>query len=231
MSNHLNRSAGNSKTLAKEMVGSAFDVNKMLSARALTQTAVKQIAQAIQVGMRESQARQIAQQILIEMKHERIWHPIIIRFAANTLHTFRQASVGDPQLQADDIFFIDLGVVWDGHEGDAGDTFVIGQDPDKLACAQAARTLFGLVEKHWRETECSGVDLYDYAAQRADQMGWKLNLEIKGHRVSDFPHAIYRAGDLGDFAACPNTGLWVLEIQIAHHSKAIGAFYEDLLVK
>ena len=23
-----------------------------------------------------------------------------------------------------DIFFVDLGVVWDGHEGDAGDTFV-----------------------------------------------------------------------------------------------------------
>jgi hypothetical protein len=60
-------------------------------------------------------------------------------------------------------------------------------------------------------------------------VGWKLNLEIKGHRVSDFPHAIYRGGNLGDFDAVPNPGLWILEIQIAHPSKPYGAFYEDLL--
>jgi hypothetical protein len=61
-------------------------------------------------------------------------------------------------------------------------------------------------------------------------MGWKLNLDIKGHRVSDFPHAIYRAGSLGDFVGRPNGGLWILEIQIAHPSKRYGAFYEDLLI-
>ena len=60
--------------------------------------------------------------------------------------------------------------------------------------------------------------------------GWQFNLDIKGHRVSDFPHAIYRAGDLGDFAQCPASGLWILEIQIAHPSRPFGAFYEDLLV-
>lgn len=60
-------------------------------------------------------------------------------------------------------------------------------------------------------------------------MGWQLNLDIKGHRVSDFPHAIHRGGDLGDFEHCPNAGLWILEIQIAHPNKPYGAFYEDLL--
>ncbi|MFP3748232.1 (Fe-S)-binding protein, partial [Achromobacter sp. SIMBA_011] len=34
---------------------------------------------------------------------------------------------------------------------------------------------------------------------------------------------------LGDFDACPNAGLWILEIQIAHPTKPFGAFYEDLL--
>jgi len=57
-----------------------------------------------------------------------------------------------------------------------------------------------------------------------------LNLDITGHRVSDFPHAIYRAGDLGDFANTPGKGLWILEIQIAHPERPFGAFYEDLLV-
>ncbi|RMQ89333.1 hypothetical protein ALP97_02529 [Pseudomonas salomonii] len=36
-------------------------------------------------------------------------------------------------------------------------------------------------------------------AYSIDAMGWRLNLDIKGHRVSDFPHAIHRGGDLGDF--------------------------------
>jgi hypothetical protein len=67
------------------------------------------------------------------------------------------------------------------------------------------------------------------AAYSIDAMGWRLNLDIKGHRVSDFPHAIHRGGDLGDFENYPNAGLWILEIQIAHPSKPYGAFYEDLL--
>ena len=98
-----------------------------------------------------------------------------------------------------------------------------------IACAAAAKTLYQRVEAHWREAQCSGVELYDFAEREATAMGWKLNLDIKGHRVSDFPHAIYRAGDLGDFAGRPNRGLWILEIQIAHPSKPYGAFYEDLL--
>lgn len=67
------------------------------------------------------------------------------------------------------------------------------------------------------------------AMRYAQAMGWRLNLDIKGHRVSDFPHAIHRGGDLGDFEHHPNAGLWILEIQIAHPSKPYGAFYEDLL--
>lgn len=61
-------------------------------------------------------------------------------------------------------------------------------------------------------------------------MGWRFNHEIKGHRISDFPHAIYRAGDLGDFDMRPTPGLWILEIQIAHPTRPFGAFYEDILI-
>ena len=93
----------------------------------------------------------------------------------------------------------------------------------------AAKALFDRVENFWRSEGVTGVALYDSAAAQAQAMGWKLNLDIKGHRVSDFPHAIYRGGDLGDFDQYPNEGLWILEIQIAHPSAAYGAFYEDLL--
>lgn len=36
-------------------------------------------------------------------------------------------------------------------------------------------------------------------------------------------------GDLGDFAARSDAGLWILEIQLAHPIRAFGAFYEDRL--
>ena len=97
------------------------------------------------------------------------------------------------------------------------------------ACASAAKALFDRVEQRWRNDKVVGLELYRFAEEQAKEMGWVLNLDIKGHRVSDFPHAIYRGGDLGDFDQYPNEGLWILEIQIAHPGGAYGAFYEDLL--
>ncbi|MDR2306957.1 MAG: aminopeptidase P family protein [Paucimonas sp.] len=214
---------------AKEAVGAAYQLELMKHAQRMTWDAVTRIAQGVHPGMRESQARQLAEQVLAELGMQRIWHPTHIRFGANTLKTFKQRSDGDPQLGEHDIFFIDMGVVWQGHEGDAGATFTTGADPQMIACAAAARTLFDEVQAHWRNQGVTGVELYDFAAARAQAMGWTLNLDIKGHRVSDFPHAIYRAGDLGDFAGQPNAGLWILEIQIAHPELPYGAFHEDLL--
>jgi hypothetical protein len=97
------------------------------------------------------------------------------------------------------------------------------------ACAAAARTLWHEVAGRWRAEGVSGQALYAFAEERAAAMGWRFNLEIKGHRVSEFPHAIYKAGDLGDFELRPSTGLWILEIQIAHPTRPFGAFFEDLL--
>ncbi|WP_166362516.1 M24 family metallopeptidase [Pseudomonas akapageensis] len=215
---------------AKEAVGEIYNLSSMQHAQQMSWKAIEQIARIIEPGMRESQAAAAGKQILTELGMQRIWHPLLIRFGANTLKTFKQRSEGDPELGTNDIFFIDLGVVWDGHEGDAGATFVTGSDAEMIECAAAAKTLFDQVEAYWRSARVSGVELYRYAKSRAKALGWKLNLDIKGHRVSDFPHAIYRAGDLGDFSACPNGGLWILEIQIAHPYWPFGAFHEDLLV-
>ena len=215
---------------AKEAVGAPYQLDLMKHAQRMTWQAVERIAQGIRPGMRESEARALGQQVLEALGMQRIWHPTHIRFGANTLKTFKQRSEGDPVLGEDDIYFIDMGVVWEGHEGDAGTTFVTGNDPQKIACAAAVKTLFDEVQAHWRTQGVTGIELYDFAAGRAREMGWQLNLEIKGHRVSDFPHAIHRGGDLGDFAQFPNTGLWILEIQIAHPQLPYGAFYEDLLI-
>ncbi|KVG64541.1 M24 family metallopeptidase [Burkholderia pseudomultivorans] len=217
-------------TAVKEAVGAAFSLDAMRHARTMTWKAVDMIAAAIRPGMRESEANALGRRILDDLGMDRIWHPVIVRFGENTLRTFKERSARDPVLADNDIFFIDLGAVWTKHEGDAGATFVCGDDADMRACADAARTIYAEVEQYWRTTGCGGIALYDFAAQRAEAHGFRLNLDIKGHRVSDFPHAIYKAGNLGDFDAAPAAGLWILEIQIAHPTRPFGAFYEDLLV-
>ncbi|MBH3422839.1 aminopeptidase P family protein [Pseudomonas gessardii] len=201
----------------------------MRYAQAMTWRAIEQLSQQIRPGMLESQARELGKQVLADLDMQRIWHPLLVRFGANTLKTFKQRSDGDPVLAEDDIFFIDMGAVWQGHEGDAGATFTTGSDPQMAACASAAKALFERVQLRWKTEKVVGLELYRYAEEQSRDMGWELNLSIKGHRVSDFPHAIHRGGDLGDFEHYPNEGLWILEIQIAHPSKAYGAFYEDLL--
>mgnify|MGYP003365000734 CR=1 FL=1 len=216
---------------AKEAVGASFSLDKMKLARDRTMEAVHRIAERVRPGMTELQAKELARTVLEDMGMDRIWHGILVRFGRSTLKIFSEKIDPDNRLGEDDIFFIDLGVVWEGHEGDAGATFVVGQDPRKLACAAAARQLWDEVREKWLHDNLAGPALYRFAEERASAMGWVLNLEIRGHRVSDFPHAIYKAGNLGDFAACPDTGLWILEIQIADPAGEYGAFYEDLLVR
>ncbi len=217
-------------TSNKQAVGSSYVLEQMQLARERTWEVVDRVSRHIEPGMRESEAIAYCKDVIAELGADRIWHQVIVRFGENTLKTFKQRSDGDPVLQEDDLFFIDLGIVWNGHEGDAGATYAVGHDDDMAACASAARTLFDEVRRHWEATRASGSALYAFAEQRAKALGWRLNLDIKGHRVSDFPHAIYKAGDLGDFERCPDVGLWILEIQIAHPTRPFGAFYEDLLV-
>ncbi len=214
----------------QEAVGQAFSLPMMVEARDLTFEAVRRIGEAIGPGVTEGEAHEEAQRILEAMGMERLWHKTVIRFGEGTIETFHAPIEPDRVLRANDIFFVDLGVVWNGHEGDAGDTFAVGEDAEMHACAEAARTLWHDVAGCWRRDGLSGEALYHYALERAEAAGWRLNWEVKGHRVSDFPHAIYKAGALGDLDACPTTGLWILEIQISHPTRPFGAFYEDLLV-
>lgn len=215
--------------LNKEAVGATYSIDSMRHAQAKTWDAIRALAPQIKPGMRESQARALGKQVLEDLDTQRIWHPLLVRFGANTLKTFGERAKEDLVLGENDIFFIDMGAVWQGHEGDAGETFTTGNDPQMRACAAAAQTLFDVVQARWQQGRVTGLELYTYAEEQARAMGWKLNLDIKGHRVSDFPHSVHKGGDLGDFDLAPNAGLWILEIQIAHPTLSYGAFFEDLL--
>jgi Xaa-Pro aminopeptidase len=214
----------------KQAVGAAFDPVAMRYASAQSWRAVERMVEAFKPGLRESEANALCMKILADLGMERIWHPPYIRFGTNTTKKYNEKGEGDPALGEDDIYFIDIGPVFRGHEGDVGATYTTGNDPEMAACAAAARTLFDDVGRAWRSDGLSGVSLYDYADRQARKMGWVLNLDIQGHRVSEYPHAVYKAGDLGEFDGVPAPGIWILEIQIAHPEKPFGAFYEDLLI-
>jgi Xaa-Pro aminopeptidase len=214
----------------REAVGEAFSLAAMVKAQGLTFEAVRRIAAAIAPGTTEGRGGEIAQEVLEGLGMERLWHKNVVRFGVGTLETFKGDFRPDYALQANDIFFVDLGAVFGGHEGDAGDTFVVGDDPEMAACAEAARTLWHEVAGKWRDEKLTGKALYSFALERAKATGWRLNWEVKGHRVSDFPHSIYNGGPLGALDSTPVPGVWILEIQIRHPTRAFGAFYEDLLI-
>ncbi|AHX12073.1 (Fe-S)-binding protein [Dyella jiangningensis] len=213
----------------QEAVGERFDPALMQHARERSWAALQGIRARMRPGISEDEAKAMALEVFRELGMERLWHPVIIRIGPNTTKIYRERSEPGVRLGENDLYFIDLGLVFAGHEGDVGDTFVIGHAPQQQACAEAARQLFHLVADAWRTRGLSGEALYAFAEEQAEAMGWRLNHEIKGHRVSDFPHAVHKAGDLGELGERPSSGLWILEIQIAHPTEPYGAFYEDLL--
>jgi Xaa-Pro aminopeptidase len=213
-----------------EVVGRNYDREMMLRTRARTLEALQRIAAGIQVGMTEEEAAEWARTVLREAQMLRGWHGIKIRFGSNTLKTFNEPSAPGLVLQENDIYFVDIGPVWQKWEGDAGATFAVGADPDMARAVRDVRGVFERVREKWLAERLSGLALYEYASQVAVEMGWRLNLDTSGHRLADFPHAALFDGALAEVPFAPSPDLWVLEIQIRHPERAFGAFYEDLLL-
>lgn len=213
-----------------EGVGAAFDMARLLEQRARTLEAVTAIAAAVRPGMLEEEAVALANSLLAQRQMRRGWHKVNLRFGVNTTLHFHTASQPGVVLGKSDIFFIDIGPVFENWEGDAGDTFVVGQDADLVRCAADARKVFHAARHRWMAGDLSGRALYDFAAAEASRLGWELNLDMNGHRISDFPHKAIFSGSLAQIDFAPTAGLWVLEIQIRHPTRSFGAFFEDLLL-
>jgi Xaa-Pro aminopeptidase len=213
-----------------ELVGGNYNREMMLLTRDRTLEAIRRIAAGIRVGMSEEEGTEWARTVLREAQMLRGWHGIKIRFGSNTLKTFNEPSAPGLVLQENDIYFVDIGPVWQKWEGDAGATFAVGTDPDMARAVRDVRGVFERVREKWLAERLTGLALYEYASRVAVELGWRLNLETSGHRLADFPHAALHDGALAEVPFAPSSGLWVLEIQIRHPERAFGAFYEDLLL-
>lgn len=202
---------------------------KLAAARAKTWDAVQQIAAKMQPGMTESEARRVGQQTLAAMGSKKFWHKCHIRFGAGTTRSFDD-DYTDEILKDEDIFYIDIGPIWDGIEGDAGATFTRGDNPLYLKCKQDSELVFQRTAEAWRTRSLTGEALYQFAEAEASRLGWMLAPSyVRGHRLGEFPHSFYTQATIDVQTFVPAVARWVLEIQLCNKEQTFGAFYEDLL--
>ncbi len=214
-----------------EAVGDAFEPDRLLDVRSRTKAAVEEIAGLIVPGMAEDTARSLAGDVLRDRGLRKGWHKILVRFGPNTTKNFDDPPEPGVVLGDDDIFFIDIGPIFDGCEGDAGQTFTVGADPDMLRAVVDVRSIWDSTRRRWLDDGLTGTELYVHAASTADALGWVLDLELTGHRISEFPHSAHYDGTLDGVGFRPTDKRWILEIQVRHPDRNFGAFYEDLMVE
>jgi methionyl aminopeptidase len=214
-----------------EATGEKFSVDALLDMRSRTRKALHAIAERIQPGMAEEDAAAMARDLLGTMDMRKGWHRVIVRFGPNTTKDFMAPSEPGVQLGSDDIYFLDIGPNYKGIEGDAGETFVFGDNPGHHQAKRDVRELWDQVRDAWLHQGLTGRALYEYATEVTEARGWKLNLDLSGHRLSDFPHEAIYEGPLADVDFRPKPNLWVLEMAIVHPDGSFGAFYEDLLLE
>ena len=216
--------------MTAENCGAHFNLDYYLNARLKTIQAVQNAAQNIRPGMTEPQAILILNQELELLGIEKFWHPTKLRINSNTIKNFRESSEDNVILLENDIYFIDIGPVFSNHEGDYGETFIFGDNPKILNLKDSTKVIFQATQEAWKLKKLSGIELYQFAENEARKHKLKLNSNMYGHRLGDFPHALHYKGKLGNLNSPPSSMLWVLEIHLIDESINRGAFFEDILI-
>jgi len=212
-----------------EGIGPNFNEQDFLAARDKTISTVRETFSLLEEGMNAEDITQIINDQLKKRDVQRLWHPSKVRIGKNTLLSFSKPSGQEP-LQENDILFLDIGPVFNNHEGDYGETYVFGTNLEYTRISHAVKSLFNLCHQYWKDTKASGEDLYRFADRESIKLGYHLNMSMDGHRLSDWPHSLHYKSSLNavDFSVSKN--LWVLELLITHPNGQFGAFHEDLLL-
>jgi methionine aminopeptidase len=208
--------------------GGNFSLEKLIQARNIAREITYELSSMIRPGMTEDEAHVLYKSICSKYPIEKQWHPPKIRFGPNTICNFKDQSA-PYTLQEEDIFFIDIGPVIDGHEADYGETFTVGEIYEEKNIAHTSKKVFEEVVNYWNINRVCGEELYDYASERAEHYGYILNLGNDGHRIGDFPHHIHFKGGIPEMDEVIIPNAWILEIHLLNQTRTYGAFFEDLL--
>ena len=212
-------------------VSAKFNKETYMEARKLAQKIVLLTASQFDVGMTSVDGERILSELCDNFNVERLWHPHKFRVGTDTTKPFRKKSDPEIKLQKNDIYFMDIGIVINGHEADYGQTFTVGQNLEFASAQKSVREIFNETKSCWEVEGLSGEALYIKASAIAKEKGFELNLDMDGHRLGDYPHGVFYKGSLSKFDKKPIENLWVLEILIKHPEKEFGAFFEDILIK
>ncbi len=214
-----------------ENTGMAFNLKTYLNARSKTLEALNRISIKIPTGINETEGIKLIKNELELIGAEKHWHPVKFRIGSDTLKSFREKSDPLITLKENDIFFIDIGPVFSSHEADIGRTFVRGSSAEMKLIKDAAKIIFESTKNEWKNHQSTGKALYQFAEKEAQKLGYTLNLNMDGHRLGDFPHALHYKGSLQEIDFNPIENLWVLEILIKNKEETFGAFFEDILTE
>ena len=141
---------------------------------------------------------------------------------------WHQPSQRERRLRADDIVVIDVGPVWDGYEGDYGDTFVLGEDADHRRCAQAARAVFDAARRARRHERQGAVCLRRDARARARLRTGGGRARPPRLRNSRTRCTASTARPTSSSCRTTASGCWR---SVRDRARPIGAFFEDVLVR
>ncbi len=208
-----------------EAVGENFHSTSFEKARTKAWSLLKALAKTAEEGISEEDLKSLTEYKAKALGLEKWWHPIKIRFGVNTSKSFREPSRPDVTLKKEDLFFLDLGPVFDAHEADVGQTFKLNDENFK----NPAEEVFHELKELWFHQGLSGEALYQEACNKANERGLLFNLKMAGHRLSDFPHALHHKGSLKDFEAHPAPQRWILEVHLLEKDHSGGYFFEDIL--
>ena len=192
------------------------------------------------VGERElsDEIRDLAAQMFGVTRH---WHRRIVRAGENTLQPFAERPP-DRVIAAADIVFLDLGPIFEEWEADFGRTFVLGDDPFKLALRDALPRVWEAGREHFDDhSDVTGAELFDVVVGVARAEGFEWGSPIAGHLVGEFPHRKI-AGTGREWYVMPGSDKpmrrtdprgrrchWILEIHLVDRARGFGGFYEQLL--
>lgn len=204
------------------------DTVKNIAAARLAHRLLDGILAEVKPGVSESEIKAYAIEHFKRHGIERTWHPPYVRFGANTLLTFMDTAKDDLVLQENDIAFIDIGIVYENIEGDAGRTLVFGDHPTYAALKAASENIFHQARAFWKERNPTGIALYEYIHALAERAGFQFCLDPAGHLIGEFPHRGWKRG-INHFPKTVDAGTWILEIQVRHPTQPCAAFYENLL--
>ena len=198
--------------------------------------------QLVRAGISEralsDEIRDLANDMFGITKH---WHKRIVRSGENTLETARD-SPPDRVIGDDEIVFLDFGPLFEEWEADFGRTYVLGDDPVKLAIRDDLPKVWDAARDHFHaHPDITGEELFHYVTATSREHGWEFGGVIAGHLVGEFPHEKIDGAEIDSYVA-PGSHLpmrrkdrsgrvchWILEVHLVDADRSFGGFHEELL--